>query len=320
MVISEVSLDDVPRGLPQVRHADPPRGGPDGDPRRADHHRGSHPRNHDSTISEPARRRGSRPIPRTEPSATSHRRLESTQNRGATAANADLPIRSHGPHGQGGQGRDRRRHPGRGPATDPPEGLLRHQDRDERKAKKTRQDRPPRSREKGGRKKKSFTIGRMSTEAALHLHPPALDAAGRRPADPAQPQDPRRPGKPGVLKNSLGDVIEDIESGATLSEAMAKHPKAFDRLYCNMIKAGEAGGALEAILQRLADFKEKAPVAQAEGQGGHGLPGRGHLRRLRDRRLHPLLHHSQVRDDLQRLRRRRCPVDDHVPDRRPATS
>jgi type IV pilus assembly protein PilC len=56
----------------------------------------------------------------------------------------------------------------------------------------------------------------------------------------------------------LQDVVEDIESGQTLSEAFAKHPKAFDRLYCNMIKAGEAGGALEAILQRLADFKEKA--------------------------------------------------------------
>lgn len=64
--------------------------------------------------------------------------------------------------------------------------------------------------------------------------------------------------KPGVLKNSLMDVVEDIEAGSSLSEAFAKHPKAFDRLYVNMVKAGEAGGALEAILQRLADFKEKA--------------------------------------------------------------
>ena len=53
-------------------------------------------------------------------------------------------------------------------------------------------------------------------------------------------------------------VIEDIEGGNTLSEAMAKQPKAFDNLYVNMVKAGEAGGALESILQRLADFKEKA--------------------------------------------------------------
>jgi type IV pilus assembly protein PilC len=64
--------------------------------------------------------------------------------------------------------------------------------------------------------------------------------------------------KPGILKNALMDVVDDVESGATLSEAFSKHPKCFDRLYVNMVKAGEAGGALEVILQRLADFKEKA--------------------------------------------------------------
>ena len=64
--------------------------------------------------------------------------------------------------------------------------------------------------------------------------------------------------KPSALKNALIDVVDDVESGSTLSEAFAKHPKAFDRLYINMLRAGEAGGALEVILQRLADFKEKA--------------------------------------------------------------
>ncbi len=64
--------------------------------------------------------------------------------------------------------------------------------------------------------------------------------------------------KPGVLKNALIDVVDDVESGSTLSEAFGKHPKCFDRLYVNMVKAGEAGGALEVILQRLADFKEKS--------------------------------------------------------------
>src|SRR5258708_643367 len=59
--------------------------------------------------------------------------------------------------------------------------------------------------------------------------------------------------KPGVLKNSLIDVVDDVESGSTLSEAFGKHPKCFDRLYVNMVKAGEAGGALEVILKRLAD-------------------------------------------------------------------
>jgi type IV pilus assembly protein PilC len=64
--------------------------------------------------------------------------------------------------------------------------------------------------------------------------------------------------KPGVLKNALIDVVDDVESGSTLSEAFGKHPKCFDRLYVNMVKAGEAGGALEIILKRLAEFKEKA--------------------------------------------------------------
>ena len=64
--------------------------------------------------------------------------------------------------------------------------------------------------------------------------------------------------KPGRLKNALMDVCDEIETGATLSEAMAKSPKVFNRLYVNMIKAGEAGGALEIILQRLADFMERA--------------------------------------------------------------
>jgi type IV pilus assembly protein PilC len=64
--------------------------------------------------------------------------------------------------------------------------------------------------------------------------------------------------RPGVLKNALIDVVDDVESGSTLSEAFGKHPKCFDRLYVNMVKAGEAGGALEVILQRLAEFKEKA--------------------------------------------------------------
>ena len=64
--------------------------------------------------------------------------------------------------------------------------------------------------------------------------------------------------KPGSLKNALIDTCEEIESGATLSEAMSKCPKIFNRLYVNMIKAGEAGGAMELILQRLADFMERS--------------------------------------------------------------
>jgi type IV pilus assembly protein PilC len=78
--------------------------------------------------------------------------------------------------------------------------------------------------------------------------------------------------KPGPLKNSLIGVIEDVESGNTLSEAMSKQPKAFDTLYVNMVKAGEAGGALEVILQRLAEFKEKSQSLKRKVQGAMIYP------------------------------------------------
>ncbi|MBM3997244.1 MAG: type II secretion system F family protein [Planctomycetes bacterium] len=73
--------------------------------------------------------------------------------------------------------------------------------------------------------------------------------------------------KPGVLKNALIDIVDDVESGCTLSEAFGKHPSCFDRLYVNMLRAGEAGGALEVILRRLAEFMEKAMSLARRVQG-----------------------------------------------------
>jgi type IV pilus assembly protein PilC len=64
--------------------------------------------------------------------------------------------------------------------------------------------------------------------------------------------------KPGLLKAIIGGVGDEVEGGGTLSDAMSKYPKAFDKLYVNMINAGEAGGVLDLILARLADFMEKA--------------------------------------------------------------
>ncbi len=78
--------------------------------------------------------------------------------------------------------------------------------------------------------------------------------------------------KPGALKNSLMDVVDEIEGGATLSEAMGKSPKVFNRLYVNMIKAGEAGGALEVILRRLAEFMERAESLKKKVQGAMIYP------------------------------------------------
>lgn len=73
--------------------------------------------------------------------------------------------------------------------------------------------------------------------------------------------------KKGKLKNALGETCDEIETGNTLSEAMSKSPKVFSRLYVNMIKAGEAGGALETILQRLADFLESAEALKRKVKG-----------------------------------------------------
>jgi type IV pilus assembly protein PilC len=64
--------------------------------------------------------------------------------------------------------------------------------------------------------------------------------------------------KPGLLKETMMDVKGDVEGGSALSEALAKHPRVFDKLYVNMCKAGEAGGVLDQILARLADYMEKS--------------------------------------------------------------
>jgi type IV pilus assembly protein PilC len=72
----------------------------------------------------------------------------------------------------------------------------------------------------------------------------ALDAIGQQHPNPS-------------FKTVLEQVKSDVESGTTLSVAMSRHPKVFDSLYTNMIAAGESGGILETILQRLCSFIEK---------------------------------------------------------------
>ena len=61
-----------------------------------------------------------------------------------------------------------------------------------------------------------------------------------------------------TLKEILGQLAVSIEGGSTFSEALAQHPKVFNRLFVNMVKAGELGGVLEVVLKRLAEFSEKA--------------------------------------------------------------
>ncbi|HOW35907.1 MAG TPA: type II secretion system F family protein [Candidatus Omnitrophota bacterium] len=60
------------------------------------------------------------------------------------------------------------------------------------------------------------------------------------------------------FKSVIGNVKDDIEVGSSLSGALAKHPNVFDVLFVNMVRAGEAGGMLSAILDRVASYKEKS--------------------------------------------------------------
>jgi len=78
--------------------------------------------------------------------------------------------------------------------------------------------------------------------------------------------------KAGKLKNALMDVCDEIETGSTLSESMSKCPKVFSRLYVNMVKAGEAGGALETILQRLSEFLERSESLKRKVKGAMIYP------------------------------------------------
>jgi type IV pilus assembly protein PilC len=78
--------------------------------------------------------------------------------------------------------------------------------------------------------------------------------------------------KKGTLKRVLGYLSEDIEGGSTLSEAMGKHPRCFDRLFVNMVAAGEVGGVLDIILQRLADFMEKSERLKKKVKGAMVYP------------------------------------------------
>src|SRR5829696_591311 len=61
-----------------------------------------------------------------------------------------------------------------------------------------------------------------------------------------------------VLKNTITALSDAVQGGSTFSESMAQHPRIFNKLYINMVKAGELGGVLELVLNRLAEFQEKA--------------------------------------------------------------
>ncbi len=78
--------------------------------------------------------------------------------------------------------------------------------------------------------------------------------------------------RPGPFKSVLQDVLEDVSAGTALSEALAKHPRCFDTLYSSMVRAGEAGGVLDKILDRVASFRTKAATIRSKIKGAMIYP------------------------------------------------
>ena len=78
--------------------------------------------------------------------------------------------------------------------------------------------------------------------------------------------------RPGLLRDAVNAVKEDVESGSSLSESLSRQPHVFDKLFVNMVRAGEMGGVLDEILGRLADFREKAQRLQQKITGALVYP------------------------------------------------
>ena len=81
---------------------------------------------------------------------------------------------------------------------------------------------------------------------------------GSRPAAAAFAGGDDSSGKEPPLSRLLQQIADQVKSGNSFSDGLAQHPKIFDRLYVNMIRAGEAGGVLDVVLSRLAGFMEKS--------------------------------------------------------------
>lgn len=75
-----------------------------------------------------------------------------------------------------------------------------------------------------------------------------------------------------VIKRITGALCEAVEGGSTFAEALSQHPKVFDKLFVNMVKAGEAGGVLSVTLNRLAEFIEKAEKIKTKVRGAMVYP------------------------------------------------
>jgi type II secretion system protein F len=74
------------------------------------------------------------------------------------------------------------------------------------------------------------------------------------------------------LRTIINDINSDVQGGVTFAHALAKHPKVFSKLFCAMVRAGEAGGILDAVLQRLADFAESEEELRSKVKASLAYP------------------------------------------------
>jgi len=77
-----------------------------------------------------------------------------------------------------------------------------------------------------------------------------------------------------AMQTLIMTIKADVESGSSLSEALAKHPHYFDELYCNLVRAGEMAGILETLLHKIALYKEKVEAIRARSKRPCSTPPR----------------------------------------------
>lgn len=75
-----------------------------------------------------------------------------------------------------------------------------------------------------------------------------------------------------IFKRKIREISQDVEGGSTLSDALGKHPKIFDKLYVNMVRAGEIGGVLENVFLKIADFLEKRQALKSKVKAAMTYP------------------------------------------------
>ncbi len=114
-----------------------------------------------------------------------------------------------------------------------------------------------------------------------------------------------------VLKNTINKLADAVQGGNTFSDALAFHPRIFNDLYVNMVKAGEVGGVLELVLNRLAEFQEKAAKIKNKVVAAMVYPVIVMTMAVTNHGFSPCLHCAEVRNDLSRHARQQTATGRH---------